>query len=181
MRNDAQRNRQRILAAAESVFGERGEAGSTEEIARRAGVGIATVFRHFPTKSALLEATVLAHFAHLRRRANELAEVGDPVVALRALVTEMIETGATKLTLASLLASDGEIPESVLVASRELRAVVGVVLSRARDAGAVQTAVTVDEIYLLIRALAHASATQPTDAVTLSRAIDIVLAGMQST
>jgi AcrR family transcriptional regulator len=51
-------NRERILAAAEAVFGEHGAAGSTEDVARRAEVGIATVFRHFPTKAALVEAAL---------------------------------------------------------------------------------------------------------------------------
>lgn len=53
LRADARRNRERVLEAAESVFGERGAAASTEAVARRAGVGIGTVFRHFPTKEAL--------------------------------------------------------------------------------------------------------------------------------
>ncbi|WP_227999767.1 TetR/AcrR family transcriptional regulator [Nocardia australiensis] len=181
MRNDARHNRKQILAAAESVFGEHGATGSTEEVARRAGVGIATVFRHFPTKSALLEATLLAHFAELRRQANESADTGDPFEAVCALVRVMVETGATKLALATLLDADGGIPASALTASEELRAVVDTVLSRARAAGVVRASVSVDEIYLLIRALAQASASQPTDTVTMSRAIDIILAGIQPT
>jgi AcrR family transcriptional regulator len=56
MRADARRNRERLLSAADLVFAERGPGASTEEVARRAGVGIGTVFRHFPTKESLLEA-----------------------------------------------------------------------------------------------------------------------------
>jgi len=56
MRADAQRNRTRILAAAEEVFADGGPGASTEEVARRAGVAIGTVFRHFPTKADLLSA-----------------------------------------------------------------------------------------------------------------------------
>ncbi|WP_210745095.1 TetR/AcrR family transcriptional regulator [Nocardia flavorosea] len=59
MRQDARENRERILAAAEKVFGAHGGAGSTEEVDRRAGVGIATVFRHFATKEDLIEAALL--------------------------------------------------------------------------------------------------------------------------
>ncbi|MBF6173682.1 TetR/AcrR family transcriptional regulator [Nocardia blacklockiae] len=181
MRHDARQNRERILAAAASVFGEQGAAGSTEEVARRAGVGVATVFRHFPTKADLLEATLLAHFSDLGSRADELAAGDDAWDALRTLIRVMIETGATKLTLASLLDADGRMPASVRSISRDLRGKVDAVLSRAREDGSVRSAVTVDEIYLLIRGLAQASASQPTDAETLSRAIDIVLAGIRST
>jgi glutamate/tyrosine decarboxylase-like PLP-dependent enzyme len=65
MRADARRNRERVLAAAEEVFAERGAAASTEEVARRAGVGIGTVFRHFPTKEALYEAIVVRRLTRL--------------------------------------------------------------------------------------------------------------------
>ena len=59
LRADARRNQARVLAAAEAVFAAKGTAASTEEIARQAGVGIGTVFRHFPTKQALLEAVLV--------------------------------------------------------------------------------------------------------------------------
>jgi AcrR family transcriptional regulator len=180
VRDDARRNRERILAAAELVFGEHGAAGSTEDVAQRAGVGIATVFRHFPTKAALIEAALLAHFARLRGRADELAGDQDPVSALHALIREMIQTGATKLTLASLLQADGSVPAPVLAASGELRATVEGVLTQAQRTGEVRAAVTVDEIYLLVRSLAQATATEPTNSAVLDRAIDIVLAGIQA-
>lgn len=180
MRNDALRNRERILAAADEVFGEQGAAGSTEEVAKRAGVGIGTVFRHFPTKNELIEAALVRHFARLTDRARELADVGPPGDAFRALVREMIETGATKITLGSLVAGDGEIPPGVLGASRELRGAVDGVLRRAQDAGHVRREVTIDEIYLLIRSLAQASVAMPVPRDTLHGAAEIVLAGMAS-
>src|SRR3954452_21698278 len=71
-RRDARTNRARILAVAEDVFGRGGESASTEEVARLAGVGIATVFRHFPTKAALLEAVLLERFGRLREYAESL-------------------------------------------------------------------------------------------------------------
>jgi AcrR family transcriptional regulator len=65
------------------VFGAYGAAGSTGEVARRAGVGIATVFRHFPTKEELIEAALLRHFDQLTERAHALAAGTDPTVAWR--------------------------------------------------------------------------------------------------
>ncbi len=178
MRRNAQQNRERILAAAEVVFGEQGAAGSTEEVARRAEVGIATVFRHFPTKDALVEATLLRHFGDLIARAEALAASPDPAKALRTLVRVMIETGATKITLASLIGKHGEFPPAARAASNELRGAVDVVLRRAQSIGAARRSITVDEVYLLIRGLAQASATMSTTDRTLRRAVDIILAGL---
>jgi AcrR family transcriptional regulator len=178
MRHDALRNRERILVAADEVFREQGAAGSTEEVARRAGVGIGTVFRHFPTKNELIEATLIRHFAHVTDQARDLANTSPPDEALRILVRQMIETGPAKITLHSLAGGGDAIPPGVLAASRELRAAVEVVLRRAQDAGQVRPEVTVDEVYLLIRSLAHASAAMPVAEDTLRRAAEIVVAGL---
>lgn len=178
MRQDARENRERILAAAEEIFGAHGASGSTEEVARRAGVGIATVFRHFPTKEELIEAALLRHFDQLTERAHALAAGTDPTTAWRTLVRTMIETGATKLTLASMLADRGGVPDSAADASNRFKAAVSEVLHRAQDTGAVRPSVTIEEVYLLIRGLAQASATMQAQPDTLDRAIDVVLTGL---
>lgn len=179
MRQDARENRERILAAAEEVFGEHGTAGSTEEVARRAGVGIATVFRHFPTKEELVEAALVRHFDHLTERARALVAGADPGVAWRTLVREVVGTGATKLALASVLPDRGGLPNAAAAAASDrLKAAVDEVLRRAQDAEAVRSAVTVEEVYLLIRGLAHASTTTRVRPGALDRAIDVVLSGL---
>jgi AcrR family transcriptional regulator len=180
MRNDALRNRERVLAAAAEVFGEQGAAGSTEEVARRAGVGIGTVFRHFPTKNELVEAVLIRHFARLTDRARGLAATSPPGGALRALVREMIEAGPAKITLASLAGGRDEMPPGVAAASRELRAAAEAVLRSAQDAGQARRDATIDEVYLLMRGLAHAAAAMPVPPGTLRRAADIILAGLAS-
>lgn len=178
MRQDARQNRERIMAAAEAVFGAHGASGSTEEIARRAGVGVATVFRHFPTKEALVEAALLRHFDQLAQRAHALARSADAAGAWRTLVRTMIVTGATKITLASMLGDGEGFPDSATAASNRVKAAVDEVLRRAQASKAVRASVTVEEVYLLIRALAQASATMPTRPETLDCAIDVVLAGL---
>lgn len=178
MRQDARENRERILTAAEEVFGADGAAGSTEEVARRAGVGIATVFRHFPTKEELIEAALLRHFDHLTGQAHVLAAETDPAVAWRTLVRAMIEIGATKLTLVSMLVDRGEFPNNAADASNRLKAAVNEAIRRAQDAGAVRPSATVEEVYLLIRGLAQASVTMRPHPDTLDRAIDVVLTGL---
>jgi AcrR family transcriptional regulator len=135
VRKDAELNRGRILDAAVEVFGNHGVAGSTEDVARRAGVGIATVFRHFPTKEALVEEALLRHFADVQERAMALADEPDPGHALRALLTTMISTGASKLALAGVLGDPSDPPPRVLDAARTLRVPVATVLERAQAAG----------------------------------------------
>jgi AcrR family transcriptional regulator len=180
MRHDARQNRERILSAAEQVFGEHGAAGSTEDVARLARVGIGTVFRHFPTKDALIEAVLLRHFADLTAHARSLGADHDPAVALRELLTAMITGGGAKIRLAALASTTGTVPPTVVEAAQELRAAVGVVLQRAQEVGAARASVEVDEVYTLLRGLAHASAASLVPQDVLQRAADIVLAGLAS-
>jgi AcrR family transcriptional regulator len=178
VRQDAQRNRARIIAAAEEVFAEQGAAGSTHEVARRAGVGPGTVFRHFPAKEDLVEAVLVRHFGRMTDRARDLAAAGPPGDALRTLVREMIEAGPAKITLASLAGGRDRLSPGVAAASGELRAEVDATLRRAQDAGQARPDASVDEVYLLVRSLAHASATMPVPPPVLRRAAGIVLAGL---
>lgn len=179
MRKNAVANRERILAAAEAVFGEHGAAGSTEDVARRAEVGIATVFRHFPTKAALVEAALVRHFDLLNERASTLAAQSDPGQAFRDLLRTMVEGGSTKLTLASQM-PDGQFPPSARQGADKLRATVEDLLDRAARSGAIRRDVGADEVYLLVRGLAQASATTPTTPETISRAIEVVIAGLSA-
>jgi AcrR family transcriptional regulator len=177
MRQDARKNRERILAAADRVFGTRGDAGSTEEVARLAGVGIATVFRHFPTKEALIEATLVRHLTGLLGRTRAAASAPDPSAALSTLIHEMIERGASKLTLATML---GDAPPAVAAASSELTSAVETALLRAQATGTVRPDAGVEELTLLIRGLAQTTAANPAPAAGLDRAIDVILVGIST-
>jgi AcrR family transcriptional regulator len=178
MRRNARVNRERILAAAEAVFGAHGPLGSTEDVADQAGVGIATVFRHFPTKDALIEATLVRLFDRLNEQAAQLAGEPDPGDAIRRLIATMIETSSTKLTLLSLVGEHGRLPPVMLEATQDLQATIGVILARAKTEGTVQDDVSVDELFVLVRGLAQANATMPAAPATLNRAIEIVYRGL---
>lgn len=178
MRKNAEANRERILVAAQDVFGAQGPEGSTEEVARRAEVGIATVFRHFPTKDALVQAALMRHFATIHERALVLRDTDDAGRALRELVVMMIETGASKITLAGGILASGHVPEPVRDAADEAKAVLGEVLERARGAGLARSDVRVDEVFFLIRGLAQAQATFPASDTTRRAATDVVLRGL---
>ena len=135
MRKNARANRERILAAAEAVFGASGELGSTEDVAGRAGVGIATVFRHFPTKDALIEATLVRQFDRLDEQATRLAGEPNPGRAVRELIVTLIETSSTKLTLISLVGENGQLPPAVQEATRRVQAAIGGVLAQRAGRG----------------------------------------------
>jgi AcrR family transcriptional regulator len=173
MRSDARANRDRVLAAAEEVFGESGEAGSTEEVARRAGVGIGTVFRHFPTKRALIEATIVRHLTLLTETARARVEGGEAGAAFRETFREMVSGGPAKLALIALLEEPG-ITGEVDVAAKKLGEAVEELLSRGQRAGEVRADATVDEVYLLLKALTNTRDSR----TVVDRAVDIVLDGL---
>ena len=177
MRSDALANRDRVLAVAEKVFGESGKAGSTEEIARRAGVGIGTVFRHFPTKQMLVEATIVRHLALLTETARARDEACEAGAAFRLTFREMVSGAPAKLALVALLeesADSAGATHDVKAAASVLRDAVEVLLSRGKEAGKVRADATVDDVYVLIRALANAQG----DRAVVDRVIEIVLDGL---
>ncbi|MFD5827616.1 TetR/AcrR family transcriptional regulator [Lentzea sp. NPDC060358] len=169
MRSDARANRDRVLAAAEEVFAESGDAGSTEEVARRAGVGIGTVFRHFPTKRALVEAAVVRHLTRLAETARSRGGEAGP--AFRETFRAMVSGAPAKVALVALLE---EHTGEVAAAATAVREAVRDLLTAAQQAGEVRADATVDEIYVLFDALARARGEQ----AVVDRAVDVVLDGL---
>lgn len=181
MRRDGAANRERILLAAEQVFGAGGTDASTEEVARRAGVGIATVFRHFPTKQELVEATALRYLDGLQTQVSRLVDAADPGPALAAAVRLLVSTGPVKVRLLNVLLVEGnDLTPSVTTAVETVRGEVGRILERAQGAGAARADVTAEQVFTLSRALAHVS--DPGEDRAISEAIDqavgIVLDGL---
>lgn len=105
MRADAQRNRASVLAAAEAAYAEHGVDVSLNEIARRAGTGNATLYRHFPTREALLAEVYTGHLERYCALAEDAARADDPGIALRDCVIATCALQASNRGLADLLAS----------------------------------------------------------------------------
>lgn len=103
-RADSLRNREKLLAAAAAVFRETGGQGTLEAVARTAGVGIGTLYRHFPTREALFEAVYRREIDQLDDLSRELAEDDDPVAALRRFLHGMVGMVATKKGMVAALA-----------------------------------------------------------------------------
>jgi AcrR family transcriptional regulator len=177
-RADARTNRARILDVAEEVFGTGGESASTEEVARLAGVGIATVFRHFPTKGALLEAVLIGRLERLRDRAESLAGESDPGQAFFDFFTHMVADAATKIAIADALVDAGGDHGRAAQASSDLRRAVGVLLEHARSAGAVREDIELPELYALLIGTSRAAAYAHFDEDVQARTLAIVFDGL---
>lgn len=174
MRADAQRNRAKILAAAQDVFVELGAETSTEEVARRAGVAIGTVFRHFPTKNDLLTEIMKELAARIADEAQALATQGDPATGLFTFFTGVVEQAAAGRTVVELLDVDIQVGRQL----QGLRAAIGTLLLRAQEAGAVRDDVQLDEVMALLTATSHGALHAGWDRDLRERTLGIVFAGL---
>jgi AcrR family transcriptional regulator len=139
LRADAQRNRAKVLEAAEEVFASEGLAVPIDEVARRAGVGVGTLYRHFPTKQALFEAIVVARLEALIERGEELCTAEDPGAALFTFISELVDLAVQKKDLSDELARAGVQSEQLVAGVKErLEHCFEVLLQRAQDSGVVR-------------------------------------------
>jgi len=177
-RADAVRNRARVLAAADAVFGEKGATASTEEVAARAGVGIATVFRHFPTKQGLLEAIVLARLERLLAVAESLvAEGGDGFATLFAL---FVEEAVNKRVFGDVLTHAGEGFRTANTAIVDgLWAAFATLIARGQAAGQVRPGFDVDDVQILLAGAHQALQRAGDDPARRARLLAILLDGVR--
>jgi len=168
-RADAIANRARLLEVAAEAFDRDGLSVSLDEIARRAGVGPGTVHRHFPTKAALIDATLadrvrqIADEADRIARDDEVADAspGDPTAALLAALTMLVDRGAASHALADRLRSESrDIDAAVAEPLADLRATLGTLLRRAQAAGGVRPDLDLDGLDAVLAA-AHALKVHP--------------------
>src|SRR5438093_265351 len=146
LRQDAQRNRERVLEAARETFREHGLDAPLEEIARRAGVGIATLYRRFPTRDALIEAVFVDSVRSFQQAAEEALQIADAWTAFSTFIEQMCERQAENWGLKDLLCM--RFPDSKLMedARRRGRETVRQLLARAQAEGAVRADVTPEDI-----------------------------------
>ncbi len=144
LRADAQRNYQRLVTAASAAFAEHGaDDASLEEIARRAGVGIGTLYRHFPNRQALLEAVYRDQVDVLSDRARQLSESENPGAALEEWLRALVSFGRTKRSLTSaMLATLDKDSELLSTCSLIMRSAATTLLKRAQEAGVVRADAT---------------------------------------
>jgi AcrR family transcriptional regulator len=149
-RADARRNRERVLAAAREAFAAGGESTSLEEVSRRAGVGIGTVYRHFPSRQALLEALYINEVEQVCRSATQL-EDAEPWAAFSQWFERLIGYLATKRALAAELMNYlGEDAELFKQCRTGLYAAGEPLLKRAQDAGVVRLDVEFPQVMQMV-------------------------------
>jgi AcrR family transcriptional regulator len=152
MRADARRNREAIVTAARELFAEKGMDAQMDEIARRAGVGVGTVYRHFPAKEDLLDDLIARRFQRLTERAMEAVErasQGDAWEAFRGFIESAGRMQAGDRALSEAMASRSERMNAAAVSSG-LATQVELLLEHAKRAGALREDLVVDDISAIV-------------------------------
>jgi AcrR family transcriptional regulator len=179
-RADAARNRARLLNTAKAAFAAKGSNASLDEIARTAGVGAGTLYRHFPTRDALIEAVYLNETQQLADAAKQLALSHSPVEALREWMRLFVGFIATKRVMAEALASLAGGTSALYATTTALvTAALALLVDRAVLSGDIR--LELDPLDLL-RALAGVAHTGPTPHLeeSANRLIDVLIAGLQA-
>jgi AcrR family transcriptional regulator len=176
-RTDAQQNRERILEAAKEAFARSGASASLDDIARQAGVGAGTLYRHFPTRDALLEAVYRTEVERLAAAERKFAQTMPPVEALRAWMLLFVDYIATKQIIAPALNTLVGGPSKVYEASRaQFTGAIDALVERAIESGDMRRDL---EPLDLLRALIGVSnvASSPDWKQSAKRLVDILIAG----
>jgi AcrR family transcriptional regulator len=181
MRADARRNRERLLAVARTGFAAEGLSLPLDEIARRAGVGPGTLYRHFPTKEALFEAVVQDRLQRLADDARALRGAPDAGAALLGFIDRLIEEAAPKRDLVDALASAGsDVTAAVAAIAADLRSEVGQLLARAQRSGAIRPDLGIADLMALISGVLHALRAGPGDRADPQRALAVLHDGLRA-
>lgn len=150
LRRDAQENRDRILAAARIAFAEIGIDVSVEEIAHRAGVGMGTLYRRFPTKDALIDAVFEQHLDRIAAIAEAAIAGPDAWTAFLGYLTDIVRLQANDRGLSQILGAHLSAEDLVSRARIRLRPIVQQLIERAQDAGELRADVVYEDISVLL-------------------------------
>jgi AcrR family transcriptional regulator len=164
LRADARRNRERILQSARVAFAESGADAQIDDVARHAGVGVGTVYRHFPTKQALLTELVRQTFRQFTGWAREALEAGgEPFALIEGLLRRIAETAAGDVGVQyALTSSAAQAARSEAQAEQdELIAVIAELTGRARRAGTIRPGIEATDIAMLICGVVSAMSPRP--------------------
>lgn len=181
-RSDALRNRERLIESAKIVLGPGGPAASLEGVARHAGVGIGTLYRHFPTREDLFQAVYRHEVEQLIRLANALRERSDAIEALRAWVHANVALVATKRGILGampvVLGEDSKAMYTEL--SSRMTAAVDELVQHAIAQGALRPDITAEDLLRTIYALCYARQPEPGWETQVLRLLDIFIDGLRA-
>ncbi len=180
-RADAARNRERVLAAAETVLARDGLSASMRAIAAEAGVGLGTIYRNFPTQEALYQAIIVRRAEALIAEAAELADGLDPGQAFFDYFTGVVEHAMRTKAIADLLARAGIDPKSGMTeAGRDMRHAIEVLFERAQLAGAVRPDMRMPELMAILTAACLAAEHSQWDTQLQASTLAIMFDGMRA-
>ena len=178
-RADSVRNRKRVLEAAKAVFAEGGPAGSLEAVARQAGVGVGTLYRHFPTRQALFEAVYRHEVQQLMELSEQLATDMPPLEALRRWMHANVEFVARKKGMSVALAVAVHASSDLKAYSMDrLGQALETLLRRAVEAGAIRDDISAEDILRTIVGLCYMH-DQPGWQGNVLRLLDVFVDGMR--
>jgi AcrR family transcriptional regulator len=177
-RADARRNYEKLLAAAGTAFTDYGTAASLEDIARRADVGIGTLYRHFPTRQALLEAVYIDEVEEMSAKAGELDDL-EPWDALVTWLRQFVRFAATKRALADEMLNTIDAEAPVFVSCRSAITTAGdMLLQRAQEAGVVRKDTSFTDVGRMVSGIASIRTLDPGQ---IDRILDVALDGLRYT
>ncbi|MEU1483228.1 helix-turn-helix domain-containing protein [Streptomyces sp. NPDC005752] len=181
MRADARRNHDRLLSEARTSFAAQGTDASLEDIARKAGVGIGTLYRHFPNRQALMNAVFQEALSALLDRSRELAHAGRPCTALVEWLGAIITHAGEYRGLAqALMSASGDETSALTSCHVPLRQAGAQLLARAQSSGSVRADVSIDDLLQLTNAIALAAEQTPADPALADRLLRLTLRGLKA-
>lgn len=177
-RADSQRNRERLLQAAKDVFSAGGPGASLEGVARKAGVGIGTLYRHFPTRDDLFEAVYRREVDLLADLAERLTQDAEPVEALRLWLHQAVDVVATKKGMMATLAlaTDGK-QDLFAYSGARMNEAATLLLERATRSGDIRPDMTPDDLIRALVGLCHAP-DRPGWRPSVVRLVDVFVDGL---
>ncbi|AYD04228.1 TetR/AcrR family transcriptional regulator [Neorhizobium sp. NCHU2750] len=177
LRADAQRNKELILAAAEEVFVEKGAGVSLDDVAKRAGVGIGTLYRRFPTREDLLAATYSARFLTFAAASRARDADLDPLLGLSTYLEELVRHTNVYRGLAASLGTVLRIgtPGCVATSAEGSR-----LLSRAQDAGVVRADISFDDIVCVATAISLATEKDGSSQQHIAHLVGVFISGLET-
>jgi AcrR family transcriptional regulator len=177
-RADARRNYEKLLTAASQAFTDYGTAASLEDIARRADVGIGTLYRHFPTRQALLEAVYVDEVEEMSAKADDLGDL-EPWDALATWLHQFVRFAATKRALADEMLNTIDAEAPVFVSCRTAITEAGdMLLQRAQEAGEARKDTNFTDVGRMVAGIASIRTADPGQ---IDRILDVALDGLRYT
>jgi AcrR family transcriptional regulator len=181
MRADAVRNRARVLDAAERVFAREGAAVPIDDVAREAGVGIGTIYRHFPTKEDLYQAVVINRVESLVDQARALTEADEPETAFFDFLRVYTASAGMNKALHDSLADAGIDVRAATASFKDaLYDALEVLLKRAQAAGAVRDDIGIDDLKVAVSGTCLGIGYANANAATRDRTVEILFDGLRS-